>query len=96
MDCMARAVEVVATALPRATPMIVPFSPNNDAMTAEATAPAAEAATCLALSLIDSGPESHRPRCREAKVERATIPWPPSRTPGRRGLERRSGTDRKG
>jgi hypothetical protein len=50
MDWATNAVAVVATALPRATPMIVPFSPNNDAATAARMAPAADAAICLGLS----------------------------------------------
>jgi len=43
MDWKARAVPVVAAMEPRATPTIVPLTPKTDAMTADSTAPAADA-----------------------------------------------------
>jgi len=52
IDWTIKVVAVVATTLPSATPMIVPFSPKTDAITAEATAPDAEAAICFGLSFM--------------------------------------------
>jgi hypothetical protein len=42
----------VAAALPIATPIIVPFTPKDDATTAARTAPTAEAKTCFRLTFI--------------------------------------------
>jgi hypothetical protein len=50
-----RALALVATMLPIATPMTVPFTPKVDAITAEATAPHAEAAICIGLSFMAEG-----------------------------------------
>ncbi len=44
IDWKTRAVPVVATMEPIATPTMVPFTPKMEAMTADSTAPAAEAA----------------------------------------------------
>jgi|GEM_PF-402627 len=56
MDSPANAETVVATTLPTATPMTVPWTPKNEAMTAARTAPIAEAATWIGLSfIVESG-----------------------------------------
>jgi hypothetical protein len=46
IDWKTRAVPVVAATEPMATPMMVPLTPNTDAMTADSTAPPAEARIC--------------------------------------------------
>jgi hypothetical protein len=46
IDWKTSAVPVVAATEPMATPMMVPFTPNTDAMTADSTAPPAEARIC--------------------------------------------------
>jgi len=78
IDWTTRAVDVLATALPSATPIIVPFSPNRDAIRAEATAPAADAAICLGLSFIaiemERASSSLRGRSWDPEADSSTIP----------------------
>ncbi|HLW46092.1 MAG TPA: hypothetical protein VKR78_07725 [Acidimicrobiales bacterium] len=74
IDSHTRAVTVVATTLPTATPITVPSTPKVDAMSAEMMAPAADAATCIGLSLFigsqsrarlcQAGGRQRRRRCR--------------------------------
>ena len=42
----------MATALPMATPMMVPFTPKTEAATAARIAPMADAAICFGLSFM--------------------------------------------
>jgi hypothetical protein len=55
IEACTTAAAVVATALPMATPMIVPCTPKAEAMSAASTAPVTEAKTCGTLSFIDIG-----------------------------------------
>ena len=65
MDCDTRAVAVVATAAPMATPTTVPFTPKVDAMTAAITAPTDEARIWRSENFTPP-PARHRPPARPA------------------------------
>src|SRR5580704_7377848 len=74
MDWATIVVNVVAMKLPMATPMTVPATPKNEAMTAAATAPVADARICRRLIFMGrgadrptgrayrSGPDQRRPQ----------------------------------
>ena len=68
----ATAVPVVAMIDPTATPIMVPFTPKKEAMTAASTAPTVDATICLGLSLIT------RRRCGTGSSTAARVPVYPA------------------
>lgn len=70
IDACTSAAAVVATALPIATPMIVPWTPNSDAIRAARTAPQTDPMSCGMLSFMVVGGPVPRPCTAQQRVFR--------------------------